>query len=489
MSPVDFPLFLVMWNRRQNQRTPAIHKRMARWLEEGWRKGDARLLLMAFRSSGKSTICGLFAAWLLYTNPDLRILVIGAESALAEKLARNARRIIEKHPLTSGLKPGRADQWARDRFTVNRSLELRDPSMLARGVSANITGTRADVIICDDVETPNTCDTPEKRRDLRERLAELNFILVPGGAALYIGTPHTYYTIYADAARREIGEKHEFLKGFDRFLLPVLDEEGKSAWPSRFTPEDIERVKISAGPNLFASQMMLRPVNIAEGRLDPGSLQIYGGDLYYARELGQLHIDGKPMVCASAWWDPAFGNARGDHSVLAAVYADAEGSYYLHRLAYIKNDPDDAADEASQQCWQVVQIAKELMLPSIAIETNGIGKFLPAILRNELARARVPCAVMEISSRRPKDLRILEAFDAVLAARKLRAHENVLKTPFVAEMQEWRPGANKGHDDGLDAVAGALSLQPVRLPKIYGAGGYSWMNGAKTRKAKTEFEV
>lgn len=148
------------------------------------------------RNSGKSTIVGLFCAWILYSRPSLRILVIAADHALAKKMVRNVKRIIEQHPLTLGLKPARQDQWASDQFTVNRNMELRDPSMLAKGLGANITGLRADIIICDDVEVPKNCDTALKRREMREKLGELDYILTPSGMQLYIGTPHTYYTIY-----------------------------------------------------------------------------------------------------------------------------------------------------------------------------------------------------------------------------------------------------------------------------------------------------
>ncbi|MBR5575034.1 MAG: hypothetical protein IKV93_00635 [Alphaproteobacteria bacterium] len=55
---------------------------------------------------------------------------------------------------------------------------------------------RADLIICDDVEVPNTCNTPQKRENLRERLRELDFILSPTGTMIYIGTPHTLDSIY-----------------------------------------------------------------------------------------------------------------------------------------------------------------------------------------------------------------------------------------------------------------------------------------------------
>lgn len=485
----SFKIFLAVWNRMQGLGTPAVHFRMADWLEGAWAAEERRLLLLAFRSSGKSTICGLFAAWLLFRNPDLRVLVLAADLTLARKMVRNVKKIIERHPMTAHLKPPRADQWGADRFTVNRKLELRDPSMLAKGITTNITGSRADIIICDDVEVPNTCDTAQKRADLRERLIESDFVLVPGGTVLYIGTPHSWYSIYADAPRCETGEERPFLDGFSRKCIPVTDEAGESAWPERFTTADIERMKRSAGPNKFASQMMLTPVNIAEGRLDPSLLRFYEGCLHYSAELGELYLNGQRIVSASAWWDPSFGGKGGDASVLAAVFSDEHGNRYLHSVKYIESDERDADDPAHQQCRKVAFMAQMLRLPSVAVEMNGIGKFLPAILRQEVARLRAGCAVREMHSRVNKDIRILEAFDAVMAARMLYIHENVKKTPFIAEMQEWRPGVKGQRDDGLDAAAGALSLEPVRLPGERFSGRQEWRGSAQSYNAETDFEV
>ena len=227
MIAIDFPVFVEIWNHAvQGQTTPQHHNRVAGWLQQRWRAGDRQLLLMAFRSSGKSTLVGLFAAWLLSRDPDLRILVLAADLALARKMVRNAKRIIERHPATRGLKPPRADQWAAEQFTVARPAELRDPSMLARGITANLTGSRADFVICDDVEVPNTCDTALKRADLRARLAEIDYVLTPAGTQLYVGTPHTYYTIYALEPRPEIGEAAPFLDGFRRLEIPLLGADG-----------------------------------------------------------------------------------------------------------------------------------------------------------------------------------------------------------------------------------------------------------------------
>lgn len=491
---VDFPEFVWIWNARQKLSNPRHHVRMARWLAERWRGSDRNGLLMAFRDSGKSTIVGLFCAWGLLNDPDLRILVLAADHALAKKMVRNVKRVIERHPLTLRLKPRRRDQWASDQFTVNRPAELRDPSMCAKGLGANVTGSRADLIICDDVEVPNTCDSAPKRADLRERLAELDYVLVPGGMALYVGTPHTYYTIYAAGPRGAAEEEERpFLEGFSRLEIPLLDTDGNSEWPERFPVEKVAAIRRRSGPNKFSSQMMLRPVNIADGRLDPDRLRLYDGELDYAEANGEvvLRIAGARMVSASCWWDPAYGApGRGDASVVACVFSDEDGGYWLHRVRYLVHDPKSPDDEASQMCRLVAEFAREFHLPAVRLEINGVGRFLPGLLRRELARTDVPCGVIEATSTRSKDGRIIEAFDAVLAAGALHAHRSVWTTPFIAEMREWRPGVSAGHDDGLDAVSGCLLAEPVRLPRgAHATARPEWRPGAKGWTAHTDFQL
>lgn len=493
-----FDFFLVLWNIQQGQTTPMLHIRMARWLERMWQDGHRRLLLMAFRSSGKSTLVGLFAAWLLSRDPNLRLLVVAADMALARTMVRNVKRIIERHPLTGGLRPDLPDQWAADRFTINRPLELRDPSMLARGIGANVTGSRADIVICDDVEVPNTCDTALKRAELRQRLGELDYVLVPGGTELFVGTPHTAESIYKEAGEGAAA----FLDDFDRLEIPILDAAGHSAWPERFTDAALARLREATGPNKFASQMMLRPVAISEGRLDPACLVRYAAELDYREAQGRttLALCGRRLRSASCWWDPAFGlsrrgSAAGDNSVLALVFSDEAGGYWLHAVAYLSAEADAAVDEATQQCRAVAAFAERFFVPAVTVEINGLGRFLPGLLRRELAAAGVPCAVVEAASSRPKDIRIVEAFDAVLAAGALHAHESIWETPLIAEMREWRPGA-RGYDDGLDAVAGALSAEPVRIgSRSAGLAANrsmprgDWRHGGRPLKADSDFKV
>lgn len=464
-ATADFLEFAWVWNAAQGQGTPAVHRRIARWLQARRDGGDRRLLLMAFRGCGKSTLVGLFCAWRLLREPDSRILVLAADHELAVKMVATVRRVLERHPLCRELLPDAPESWAMDRFTVRRRAVLRDPSMLAQGLSGNITGARADLIVCDDVEVAGNCDTPAKREELRSRLAETEFVLSPGGTILYVGTPHCADTLYLPA-----GHADAWLVGYRRLVVPLLDEAGGSAWPERFTAAEIAALRSRVGPLRFARQMLLQPVAEAAARLDPALLVRYAEEPEY-REAGgraQLSLLGRRLLSGCGFWDPAYGRpGTGDASVLAATYADGDGNHYLHRLAYLAHDPDSAVDPATQQCRAVAALARELLLPAVRVETNGIGRFLPALLKREMARAGAPCAVVEHSSRQSKALRILGALEPALAARRLHAHEAVFRTPFPAEMAAWRPDAPNGvRDDALDALAGCLLAEPVRLPLV-----------------------
>lgn len=474
MSPAfpTFPFFLDAWNRTQTLATPALHRNIAKWFDAQIAAGKRRLLLLAFRGSGKSTLLGLLSAWLLKRDPDRRILVLAAESQLAAKTVRTVRRILERHPLTEALRPGKPEEWAADRLTVPRRLVSRDPSLLARGIGANITGAHADVVICDDVEVPNTCGTPAKRADLRARLSETDYVLSPGGLQIYSGTPHSYYSIYAEDPRPEEDEELSFLYDYHRLEKPLNED----SWPER-----------------YASQMLLKPVQAVEGRLNAEWLRRYEGRLEYSEANGEpvLRLEGRRLVSASAWWDPSFGRPdRGDASVLAAVYTDEDGRRLLHRVVYTVHDPKtaDTPDRGADLCRQVAAQARKLHLPVIFVEENGLGAFLPDILRRQLKRKGYGATVQAVHNHRPKHERILEAFDAPLAARALWAHASVFQSPFLRELREWRPGG-KGRDDGLDAAACALLAEPYRFGPSGRAPRREWRPTARSRRARTDFGI
>lgn len=449
--------FIWIWNQIQALSIPRHHVKMARFLSDLWLKAEHKSgVLMAFRDSGKSTLVGLFCAWVLLINPDIRILVLSADHGLAKKMVRNIKKILEQHPLTRQLIPARKEEWASDRFTVKRTLNLRDPSVLGCGLMANMTGCRADMIICDDVEVPKTSNTAAKRADLRQKLSELDYILTPKGLMLYIGTPHTRQTIYQT-------DSDGFLNGFQVLKIPILNAVGHSNWPERFPLSVIESIRARSGPAKFLSQMMLSAQSFEPGHFNPDLIHFYADELVYmeCNEQAVLKLGNTVLRSVSCFWDPSFASSeKQDNSVIACVFTDDDGHYYVHRVLYLR--VPNGCESASWQCEQVAAFIQQNFIPCVHLETNGLGKFLPAVLRRELNRQRVACSVVEHVSKRNKKERILAAFDAPLANGAVLMHESVKQTPFLEQMRDWN-GGSAIKDDALDAVAGCLLNEPVRL--------------------------
>ena len=196
LTTTGFYSFLDEWNRVLGYKTPAHHREIMSFLVDVWHNNPHRGLLMAFRHSGKSTVVGVFVACVLYMNPETRILILSAENSLAMRMVGHVRHILENHPWCVDMIPTNKKEWSSGRITINRPIGIREASVICQGIHGNITGMRADLIICDDIEVPNTTNTAQKRESLRDRLRELDFILSPTGTMIYIGTPHTHDTIY-----------------------------------------------------------------------------------------------------------------------------------------------------------------------------------------------------------------------------------------------------------------------------------------------------
>jgi hypothetical protein len=114
------------------------------------------------------------------------------------------------------------------------------------------------------------------------------------------------------------------------------------------------------------------------------------------------------------------------------------------------------------QCRRIKEHVIELQLPRVVIETNGIGGFAPAVLRKELRDTG--CGVAEVSTKGNKNTRILEAFEAPMSVEFVWAHVSVIDTVWD-QMKDWKPTTQSQPDDHLDAGAGAITDQPVRIGK------------------------
>jgi hypothetical protein len=498
---VDFPTFFAMWAQLRGWDVPDIHWRAVHWLAN---RGPLAVL-RCFRGFGKSTLLAIYNAWRYYEDETYRILHQSESDGTAYKTSRDTQAVLRRHPLTTDLLGPKAlvEQWW---VEGAREHDARNASMYAKGILSNVTSARADEAQNDDVEVPRNIGTPEAREKLRYRLGEQTHILVPGGRKLYIGTPHTHDSLYDEQERlgadcltirmfeREqrienpggfhplefvpalvfagIGEGARLLQeGADYQLClggavfpkgPAIDCYAGCAWPARFgAAELLKRRRETRTFNEWDSQYQLHSKPVGDIRLDPDKMVPYAVEPRAEmanREL-VLYLGKTRLVGCRARWDCALGKVEADASAFCVVFTDAAGRLYWHAA-------EGATGGLDEQCLSVARTAKRLHVPSITVELNGPGGFVPAALRKALKQLQVPCGVVEHFATTNKNADILDAFEAPLSTGLLWAHVGVLDGPAFNQMKDWNPAVRHQPDDYIDAAARAIKATPVRIGKV-----------------------
>ena len=235
--------------------------------------GPRRLILAAFRGVGKSWITVAFVLWLLFLNPQLKVMVVSASQPLADDFSKFAKQLIHGMPLLQHLAPRPRSSHQSDssvRFDVGPARESKDPSVKSAGITGQITGNRADVIVVDDVEIPKNSYTHLLRERLSELVKEFDSVLKPGGRIIYLGTPQIEASLYTRLLTR----------GYEMHVFPVRVPEKVDAYhgrladwvmrqvqrglpalsplePNRFPQSEIAERLASYGASGFALQFML----------------------------------------------------------------------------------------------------------------------------------------------------------------------------------------------------------------------------------------
>lgn len=268
-----------------------------------------------------------------------------------------------------------------------------------------------------------------------------------------------------------------FLQGYKYLKIPIMDKAGNPAWPEMFPIEKIHEMETIVGPRHFSAQMMLEYIAPERVHLDPGAIKFYDEDFDYIRaRIGQNVISG-----VSFYWDPSSGHKKSDGSVCVLVYRDDKHrTAFVHDVLYMTVDENDIHPLATQ-CEMVINFMCKHKLNRIGIEINGIGNALPEILRDVANNKQIPINILKISNHTNKETRILNAIEPMLDTGRLYMHKKIQQTILLSEMLAWSPIGSKEHDDGLDAVSGALTMNPypIHPSDIY----------QQSIKANTEFKI
>lgn len=232
--------------------------------------GGDRLVVEAFRGVGKTWLTAAYALWVLFCDPQKKVMIVSANQKHAENIARFMRGLIETMPLLDFLKPLPGQRDSILAFDVGPAEADVTPSVGAFGILGQLTGGRADVIIPDDVEVPKNSGTFEQREKISERTKEFSAVLKPGGQIRYLGTPQTEDSLYPKLAGREyairiwpieVPTKPEMYMGRLGPCIQAMLDAGTPARtptePTRFGKAEVAARLIEYGRSGFALQMML----------------------------------------------------------------------------------------------------------------------------------------------------------------------------------------------------------------------------------------
>ncbi len=203
-----------------------------------------RVVLQAFRESGKTQQAIARVLWTLGRNPSARCIVAFAAQAQSLSVCRAVSKYLvqsaELHLVFPHLRPG--DTWQPDSgvLTVERPHAIKDPSLLAVGTETNLLGRRADLLICDDLVSYEGGRTPTQR----EKLVGWFFntpvgTLTAEARAIVIGTPQHPDDLLGVLARSP---------GWFSARFGIEDEEGNPRWPEQWPAARIAAKREELGP-------------------------------------------------------------------------------------------------------------------------------------------------------------------------------------------------------------------------------------------------
>ena len=266
----DFRNFLyIAWKHLKLPEPTPIQYDIANYLQHG----SQRQIISAFRGCGKSWITSAYVLWRLLLDPQLNVLVVSASKNRADDFSTFCLRLLQEMPLLEHLYPKESQRQSKISFDVAPALASHQPSVKSLGITSQLTGSRADLVICDDVETSGNTQTQTMRDKLSEAIKEFEAIIKPEKQSriIFLGTPQVEQSIYNKLQER--GYKVRYwtaryptenqLKSYASNLAPIIgntwthDLVSKPTDPVRFNTEDLLAREASYGRLAFNMQFML----------------------------------------------------------------------------------------------------------------------------------------------------------------------------------------------------------------------------------------
>ena len=462
----DFKLFLqALWGQLDLPSPTRAQYAIADYLQHG----PKRLQIQAFRGVGKSWITGAFVLWTLFNNPEKKIMIISASKERADNMSIFLQKLIIETPWLVHLRPKSDDaRWSRISFDVNCSPH-QAPSVKSVGITGQLTGSRADLMILDDIEVPGNSMTEMMREKLLQLCTEAESILTPkqDSRIMYLGTPQTTLTIYRKLAERNYrpfvwpARVPRKLSNYEGLIAPQLQEDidnGAEAWDvtdaDRFTHEDLLEREAAMGRSNFMLQFMLDtslsdaekfPLKFADLIITsvnptqaPDSIVWCSDPRNVLKDLPTVGLPGdyfySPMQIQGEWGpyteticsiDPS---GRGTDETAATYISQRNGFLYVHEMRSYRDGYSD------NTLLDILRGCKKYNVTNLVIETNFGDGIVSELFRKHLQQTKQNIGIEEVRANVRKEERIIDALEPIMNQHRLIIDRGVV---------EWDYNSNK----------------------------------------------
>ena len=497
----DFKLFLqALWSELDLPNPTRAQYAIADYLQHG----PKRLQIQAFRGVGKSWITGAFVLWTLFNNPEKKIMIISASKERADNMSIFLQKLIIETPWLVHLRPKSDDsRWSRISFDVACSPH-QAPSVKSVGITGQLTGSRADLMILDDIEVPGNSMTEFMREKLLQLCTEAESILTPKNDSriMFLGTPQTTFTVYRKLAERSYkpfvwpARYPRKVSQYEGLLAPQLVEDidqGAEKWEvtdDRFDNEDLIEREASMGRSNFMLQFMLDTslsdaekfplkcsdliVTSVNPSTAPDSIIWCSDPRNIIRDAPTVGLPGdyfySPMQLQGDWGpyqeticsvDPS---GRGSDETAAAYLSQRNGFLYLHEMrAYREGYSDNTLLDILKGC-------RKYNVTKLVIETNFGDGIVAELFKKHLVQTKQGIDVEEVRATVRKEQRIIDTLEPVLNQHRLVVDRSVIdwdynsnkdaapesRLLYMLFYQMSRMCREKGavkHDDRLDCLS------------------------------------
>lgn len=482
-------------------------------------------IIRCFRSLGKSYITSAYAIWRLMRNPrDEKIMVVSATGSKSKEFVAQTKGICQSMPLVQWLLEGTRDSGASRRdmaeqFDVAGASLSQSYSVAARGITGQITGSRATLLIADDIEVERNSLTEEARQRI-VKIVQSDFVPITKtehgkGDIIFLGTPQTEESVYNTLVKE---------MGFNCFTIPVrypdkdklknylLTNNQNGAEVNilaRYLRSQFEDGKISHGQTTdsrFGSEELIGIE--AKGKASFALQYMLDTSLSDAERYPLRQSDLVVMACnpvkapLTVQWgrhndkhnlikDIANMGFSGDH-FLRPLFMDNEWEKYEAKVLFV----DPSGRGADETAWAVVGVLNGLMyvlhvagfaadpaeamtrialdarkydVQTVEVEPNyGQGMWVTAFQPILSKIWPGGCTVKESEwARGQKEARIIDTMEPVMAQHRLIFDEDMVRRESKVDDHRYsllyqlthitRDRGSLRHDDRLDALAGAVA--------------------------------